>query len=322
VSLSTSSLTVPGNSSVDFTMTLRVPAGTVGNSNAFREVAGMVTLTPTGGSNNGVTLRVPYYLVPRAFSQVKTSLGKLVNNAATATITNNRGALEATYDWYAWGLEDAIEPASNASNDLRAVGVQSFPFTASEQLVVFAVNVHNRWSNAATNEFDIPLDVNNDGQVDYTVVGVDVGAVTSGSFNGVMGAFVFNRGGGATQSPFAVFAPHDSSTILIPIRTAQLCRPNLPCLNAANPRFEYSAEAFDLTDTEGPDAVAASARYNAWTPAIGPDFAFGSVAPNATKTEPFSINPAEFAQTPALGLMVVTQDNKSGADEADLVKIK
>ena len=185
---------------------------------------------------------------------------------------------------------------------------------------MFAVNVHNRWSNAATNEYDIPLDVNGDGTVDYTVVAVDSGAVTAGVFNGIMGAFVFSATG-ATQSPFAVSAPHDSSTILIPIRTAQLCRPTLPCLSAANPRFTYSAVGFDLSDTEGPDGVAATARYNAWTPALGP-FAFGSVAPNATATEPLSINAAEYALTPPLGLMVVAQDNKAGADEADLVKIK
>ena len=95
----------------------------------------------------------------------------------------------------------------------------------------------------------------------------------------------------------------------------------MPCLNAANPRFTYAAYGFDLLDTYPDDTSSGTARYNAWTPAIGP-FAFGSVAPDATATEPVSINAAEFAQTPALGLMVVTHDNKAGADEADLVKIK
>ena len=271
VALSASSLTVPAGSSGSFSMTLNVPVATAGNSTAFREVAGMITLTPTAGSNNDVTLRVPYYLVPRAQANVRTSVAKLQGNATstTATITNKGGAIPATYDFYAWGLEDGKEPGSKASNDIRAVGVQSFEFTATEQLVVFAVNVHNRWSNAATNEYDIPLDVNGDGTVDYTVVAVDSGAVTAGVFNGIMGAFVFSATG-ATQSPFAVSAPHDSSTILIPIRTAQLCRPTLPCLSAANPRFTYSAIGFDLSDTEGPDGVAATARYNAWTPALEP----------------------------------------------------
>ena len=325
VALSTSSLTVPAGSSASFSMTLNVPVATAGNSDEFREVAGMVTLTPAAGSNNGVTLRVPYYLVPRAQANVRTAVAKLQGNSTstTATITNKGGAIPATYDFYAWGLEDGKEPGSKASNDIRAVGVQSFPIPqlpAAERLVVFAVNVHNRWSNAATNEYDIPLDVNGDGTVDYTVVAVDAGAVTAGTFNGIMGAFVFSAAG-ATQSPFAVFAPHDSSTILISIRTAQLCMPTLPCLSAANPRFTYTAAGFDLTDTEGPDGLATTARYNAWTPALSP-FAFGEVAPNATATEPLSINAAEYALTPPLGLMVVAQDNKAGADEADLVKIK
>jgi hypothetical protein len=45
------------------------------------------------------------------------------------------------------------------------------------------------------------------------------------------------------------------------------------------------------------------------------------VAPNGTATEPISINPTEWALTPALGLMVVTMDNKAGADEAQLIKV-
>jgi hypothetical protein len=36
---------------------------------------------------------------------------------------------------------------------------------------------------------------------------------------------------------------------------------------------------------------------------------------------PFSVNLTELAATPALGLMVVTQDNKNGKDEANLVEI-
>jgi subtilisin family serine protease len=323
VSLSTNSVTVPAGTTTNLMLTLRVPVATVGNSDAFREVAGMITLTPAAGSNEGVTLRVPYYLVPRALSALKTSVPKLNGNATSTTATiRNKGAIPGTYDFYAWGLDDAKERGNaGGSNDIRAVGVQSFPLTATEQLLVFAVNTYNRWSNAATNEFDIDIDVNNDGNVDYTVIGVDAGAVTAGSFNGIMGAFVFDANGGATQSPFAPFAPHDSSTILIPIRSAQLCRPGLPCLNAASPRFTYAAYGFDLTDTYTDDTSSGTARYNAWTPAIGP-FAFGEVAPNATATEPVSINAAEWAQTPALGLMVVTQDNKAGGDEADLVKVK
>ena len=46
------------------------------------------------------------------------------------------------------------------------------------------------------------------------------------------------------------------------------------------------------------------------------------LAPNASASVPFSVNLTEKALTPALGLMVVTQDNKNGKDEANLVKIE
>ena len=62
------SVTIPGGAEALVDVTLNVPVATVGASNgaglSFREVAGLITLTPTGGSNNGVTLRVP--VLPRA----------------------------------------------------------------------------------------------------------------------------------------------------------------------------------------------------------------------------------------------------------------
>ncbi len=44
--------------------------------------------------------------------------------------------------------------------------------------------------------------------------------------------------------------------------------------------------------------------------------------PNGSAAVPFSVNLTELDLTPALGLMVVTQDNKNGKDEANLVKIE
>ena len=315
-----SSVTVPAGGTVELFLTLNVPVATAGNSTAFREVAGLVTLTPASASdNNGVTLRVPYYLVPRALSNISTGLSKF-NAAGNAVATiKNKGAITGDADFYAWGLTDGDE-AGTAANDIRSVGVQAFPFTATEQLIVFAVNVGNRWSNAAVSEYDIDLDVNGDGGVDYTVVGVDQGAVQTGTFNGVMGSFVFSARSGGASIAFLATAPHDSSTILIAVRSAQLCRAGEPCLNAANPRFRYSAVGFDLTDTEAPDAVDGTARFNAWSSSISQG-GFQTVAPGGTATEPISINAAEWALTPALGLMIVTLDNRWGTDEAQTIRV-
>ena len=161
---SLSSITVPAGSHSDVNVTLNVPVATAGNSTAFREVAGMVTFTPaTASDNNGVTLRVPYYLVPRALSSVSTKLSNFnAAGSATATVTN-KGPITGDADFYAWGLEDKQEPGK-AANDIRTVGVQAVPVAMQRrQLIVFAVNVGNRWSNAAVVRVRHPVDVNNDG---------------------------------------------------------------------------------------------------------------------------------------------------------------
>ena len=63
-----------------------------------------------------------------------------------------------------------------------------------------------------------------------------------------------------------------------------------------------------------------SAKYNAFSSAIT-DGQFVDLAAQGSASVPFSVNLTELELTPALGLMVVTQDNKNGKDEANLVKI-
>jgi hypothetical protein len=46
------------------------------------------------------------------------------------------------------------------------------------------------------------------------------------------------------------------------------------------------------------------------------------VAPNATVSVPVAINPAEAAITPPVGYMIVSQDNKNGATEVKLIRMK
>ena len=103
-------------------MTLTVPVAGVGSSTAFHEVAGLITFTPASsgpGTHAGATLRVPYYLVPRALSDVSTTIGTLAGNnpSTTAKVTNKNGAIAGDADFYAWGLEDAKDPGQ-VSNDV------------------------------------------------------------------------------------------------------------------------------------------------------------------------------------------------------------
>jgi hypothetical protein len=266
-------------------------------------------------------------------ADVSTAIGKLTGTdpSTIATVTNKHGAIAGDADFYAWGLFDrkltgaASNGDADPSHDVRAIGVQSFPNPSAadptRQLLVFAVNTYNRWSNASTNEFDISVDVDGDGVDDYIIVGVDQGAVQAGDFNGVMGSFVFSTRSPGASIVFLAAAPTDSSTVLLPVRSSQLCRATEPCLSKlTNPRLSYRAESFDLMNG-GSKVVAGKAKYNAWSSSISQG-GFVQLAPGATDASTvISVNSAESKLTPALGLMVVTFDNNSGADEAQLIEV-
>jgi minor extracellular serine protease Vpr len=303
---------------------LSVPAATAGAatdpSGSFHDVSGLVTFTPAAGSNNGVTLRVPYYLVAQAVSHVSTRLdvGRLLKQGSTlAMITNRRGAVSGNADWYSWGLWDKRDHGL-ASDDLRAAGVQSL-YPQGVPLLVFAIATTKRWSNAAQNEFDVLVDVDNDGNPDYDVVAADLGALTTGTVNGIDAVAVFNLATGSGSITYLADAPTDSNTMTLPVDFSQLCDAGSPCLSAANPRFSYTVESFGLTDQTS-DTIAATAQFNAFAPSLRTGM-FDPVAPNATASETVTLDSAEWQKTPSLGLMIVTHDNPSGEDEAQLINV-
>ena len=319
-----SQVTVRPHDSTDVRVDLSVPAATAGAatdpSGSFHDVSGLVTFTPADGSNNGVTLRVPYYLVAQAVSHVSTRLdvGRLLKQGSTlAMITNRRGAVSGNADWYSWGLWDKRDHGL-ASDDLRAAGVQSL-YPQGVPLLVFAIATTKRWSNAAQNEFDVLVDVDNDGNPDYDVVAADLGALTTGTVNGIDAVAVFNLATGSGSITYLADAPTDSNTMTLPVDFSQLCDAGSPCLSAANPRFSYTVESFGLTDQTS-DTIAATAQFNAFAPSLSTGM-FDPVAPNATASETVTLDSAEWQKTPSLGLMIVTHDNPSGEDEAELINV-
>jgi hypothetical protein len=293
---------------------LTVPASTAGDSSAFGDVSGVVAFTPVGGSNGGVSLRVPYYLVPQAVSDVATRIDLptlLKTGAATATVTNAAGAIPGNADWYAWGIWDKNDPKLG-SNDVRAVGVQTLPDIG---VLAFAVSTYQRWSNAASNEFDVYVDVDGDGKWDYDVVAIDYGALTAGTFSGRVVVAVFTPDGNGTLDYWAD-APTDSSTIVMPVDFSLLCQDGYPCISEGTP-IAYRVQSFGLADGTS-DTVAGKGTFDVFNPTISTGM-YDTVAPGGVATETVAIDPARFGQVPALGFMIVTHDNPAGRREAQLV---
>jgi minor extracellular serine protease Vpr len=304
------SVTVSGHDSATLHVKLAVPIATTGDSSAFRQVQGQIVLTPTSG-NNGVTLAVPYYLVPRARSIVQARLrGDLgEHSSGTVAVTNASKSVTGTADFYAWGLSG--DHSSLGSIGLRAVGAQSFTDPTFGQILQFAVNTFARTSNPDTTVYDLFLDVNGDGVPDYDVEAADLGLLTTGTANGQMAVAVFNLATGGGVLEFLATAPTDGSTVLLPLVAADVG------ITSANPRFSYVAQTTDRT-TGNVDTISTAAGFNAFSNSISTG-AFVVLPPGTGAGVPISVNRKEFALTPALGEMVVSLENMTKANEQALL---
>ncbi len=328
VKLSHKKITVRGGGSAKLRVTVSAAAKNVPTSLgedqfSFYEISGDVVLTAKGS-----TLRVPYLLVPRSNSKVSANASALFSakdkvfakkNAAKKaskklTLRNTLGALSADADVYTWGLtdkKDAPKAVADTGYDLRAAGVQSFA-DGDDHLLVFAVNTHKRWSNAAGNEFDVVIDADGDGKPDWIVFSYDSGAVRAGSVNGVTEVFVQQVTTGALYaSGFLAQAPTDSSTILLPVWASDV--------DVAG-EFDYTVESYSLT-SGGEDAFGKTATYDPTAPAIS-NGQYVTVPKRGTSSVTVDLDRKAYNAQKPLGSMVVVYDNQSGANEALLIKVK
>jgi hypothetical protein len=317
VELSRSTVSVRGNEENILRMNLSVPAGSAGATHdasgnmLFNDASGVISLKPEAGANSGVALSLPYYLVTHARSTVDATLRDGKN--PSVRLTNKQGVIAGNGDFYAWGLSNKETKAISPGFDPRAVGVQSNLISATDSILVFAINTYGRFSNAAQGEFDIYIDVDGDGVYDYVLFSGDTGVVEGlGEATGQLATFLFNLKTGAEIVEFLGDAPFDGSTIEMPVLASDLG------ISPTNPRFTYTMNAFD--NIGGEVDLTTSASFNAFTPALS-NALFVPVGPNLTVDVPVSVDKVEFKKTPALGFMVVTEDNLSGESQANLLKV-
>jgi hypothetical protein len=144
------------------------------------------------------------------------------------------------------------------------------------------------------------------------VFSYDCGALTTGTYNGVACAGVQNLATGAIRIRFLTDAPTDGSTLLLPIYASDIG------LTPANPRFSYQVSSLNANGDQ--NDVPGLARFNAFSAGIS-NGDWAPVAPGARVSVPVVIDPDEWAQTPALGVMVVDKESNSGAAQAALLRV-
>ena len=215
----------------------------------------------------------------------RSSGGKLKpsNPTATANVTNKTVSIAGDARLLRVGpLGRQGQPARRPTTSARSACSRSRSGRRdpSRRLLVFAVNTYDRWSNASTNEFDIFVDVNNDGMDDYVVVGRRPGGRPDRHVQRPSWAR-------SCSAPEARVRASTSSRRrrrtarrrTCPCSPRQLCRAGEPCLNAANPRISYHAAGFD-SERRRSDEVDGTAKYNPWHAITTGGFA--TVAPGGT----------------------------------------
>ena len=305
------SVVVPARGTATVRVTLSVKAtdvpASVGATQAnLAEVSGNVVLTSSAD-----TLRVGALLVPRPSTKVSATVSGSLNGPKTQTTlaVSNMGAVTAgDADVYTWGLEDRKDQRIGGGFDLQAAGVQSFDL-GTDDLLVFAVSTHDRYSNAASIEFDIPIDTDGDGIDDVVLFSYDAGAILTGDHNGANWVFIYDLETGAISlSGFAAVSPTNSSTVLLPVLASDL---------GVAGAFSYTVVSFY---GDAFDQFAGRAIYNPEAKALS-DGLYAAVAAGAKISLPVTKDLTAFAAQKPLGFMVVSYDNPAGK-EASLIRVK
>jgi minor extracellular serine protease Vpr len=178
---------------------------------------------------------------------------------------------------------------------------------------VFAVNNWGAATNHSVDEFDVAIDNNSDGEPDFFVVGVDLGAVTAGVFDGRFASVTIDAKTNEVVDAFFANAPMNGSTVELPALASELG------VTAKNARFDYTVTGFSVMDSALTDPTS-WASFDAFSPAVS-NGQFAPVPSGDSAAITLSLNRgAQQSLKGMLGWLVVSVDDASGAAQADEVR--
>lgn len=233
VSLSPSSVTVPAGGTASVTATLNIvaaglkPYGMIALSAVSptqltnAEITGFVKAAEQGEA--GETVTAPLYAVARAASAVTPPSGDLpmtkfgMEDATTVTLANS-SATAGNVEILTLMGSDPNEPDIPDQYDAQYVGVRTGLADASDpasQYVQFSFKLYGRPALGLETRFNIGVDSNRDGSIDYIVFNDDIGR-RAGTANGQNGTYIQNATTGVVSGPYyaTVYYANGSNYIL------------------------------------------------------------------------------------------------------------
>jgi minor extracellular serine protease Vpr len=315
VSVFPRSVTVAGGGEAKVRVTITVTPSTDLPSGEFQAASGTVLFTPSA-SAGATKLRVPYVLVHRAVSDLDTwpNTVRMPRDGTAEFRTWNESRVAGTADVYAWGITDRPNDdviTGGLAPDIRAAGVQSFP---DDGMGVFAVNSFGRLGTASAAEYDVLVDTNDDGSPEFAVIGLDLGLFTTGVLSGQFASIVLDIATGEAVSAYLAGGAINSSTVLLPFAFADVG------LSEANPDFLYDVDTHSIL-AAGADEVDRRGTFNVFDQPVETG-QFLQIPGRSAANWDAAVNAEQLKKTRVNGWMVVYLQNETGADQAELIRLR
>jgi hypothetical protein len=342
-----SSVAVPANGSASFTLSLVVtpanlPVWTLngGSNGASGELLNTVEyagyLTFTSGAES---VHVPWHILPHKAANVTPAATSIAlnGNPTNLTLFNSNATVGGGVSVFSLTGTGTQFPASvlpapgsdYAVINLQAVGVR---LICADQAcdafaAQFAINTFGQRSHPDyPAEFDVLIDVNNDGTPDLDVFNGDIGNITTGTNSGQNGVFVVDLAANTASGPyFYTIADLDSADAILTVPLSALTTAAGLSLGYSTP-FTFTVDAFDnfytgnLTDQIGP------MQYELDMP----KFYAGDLTVPANSSSPLTIFPNNAANifftgpyngnSPSqTGLLLMYQDAQAGVEAGQIL---
>jgi subtilisin family serine protease len=358
VSISPRVLTVPAGGTREVTVRIRMNQSAAGelpdtapdhgpalatddfgqNYQVVDTVGGAIVADPSTSGTGIYPLRIPWLVVPRGLSDIRDVPGArsdwtVQGGTARASLrVRNGGVHRGWADIYSWGLTDDEE--GYGANDLRAGGVQTTPARVCSQsadpedrCLIFAINTHHRWSSPAERELDVLIDYQGDGTPEFVVVGVDEGVVFGVEY-GVPISLIIDLRTGDLVNVYYASGGSNGSTLLLPVLAS-----DLGLSRGSRASFQWWAESYNVYDPGRSDGRAIDlmftgnttgsglASYHAFSPVLN-NGTFVRVGVGSNRNIPLGVSLARYdPEAGHHGWMLVTLDDASGAEQADLIPV-
>ena len=167
-------VTIPAGDTGVVTVTLAfTPSEMMSDFGGLEEYYGFVTLTPDGGTITDA-LRVPFYFLPRPYAKLAidadTTIVNPLTDAATLTMTHSGPISSSTWIYPALTWNATPDPTMDSNADVRGFGLDyGWPVSAYGDIIAVAIDTWGPWHDPQPYfaEFDLNLDVDQDGTDDY-----------------------------------------------------------------------------------------------------------------------------------------------------------